>query len=48
MYDPLFTINDCNKINYIYTNVINNLNKTKKNKYIIYVRANNIHNLKIR
>lgn len=45
MYDPLFTINDCNKINYIYTNVINNLNKTKKIKYIIYVRANNIHNL---
>lgn len=45
MYDPLFTINDCNKIKFIYNSVINNLNKTNKNKYIIYVQANTIHNL---
>ena len=43
MYDPLFELNDCNEIDTIYNNVFTNYDKIKNTKYILYVKANQIH-----
>ncbi len=45
MYDPLYLVDDCDKVKDTYQSVLDNLSKTNHNKYILYVSGIFIHSL---
>ena len=45
MYDPLYLVDDCDKVEDTYQLVLDNLTKTNHNKYILYVSGVFFHSL---